>query len=117
MTNRGDSSWSDRIVPIAVKGIWNQVDLGHLRVADFDLVRVPLGIQLATDLQPGLGPGVGDQVDDRGVGQQGPATPVLADEREQPMFDLVPLARSRRQMTDVDRQSRLTCQSMQFPFP
>src|SRR5512147_295566 len=106
MTIWSRSSWSNGVVPIAVKGIGRQADLRHLCVADSNLARVPLGVQFAPDLQARRSPRIGDQVHDCGVSQQRPASPVLADEREQAMFDLVPLARSRRQVTDVDRQAR-----------
>jgi hypothetical protein len=45
------------------------------------------------------------------------ATPVLADEREQPMFDLIPLAGSRRQMANRDLHPGLVGQLLQFQFP
>src|SRR5260370_15439140 len=43
--------------------------------------------------------------------------PVLADEREQPMFDLVPLARARREVTDRNLQPDFVGQFLQFPLP
>ncbi len=39
------------------------------------------------------------------MGDERLATPVLGDEREQAVLDLVPLAGPRRQMTDGDRES------------
>jgi hypothetical protein len=41
----------------------------------------------------------GDQLHNGGIRQQRLPSPVPADEREQPMLDLVPLAGTRRQVT------------------
>ena len=58
-------------------------------------------------LQTGAGGGGGDQLDDGLVADQRLAAPVLGDEREQPMLDLVPLAGAGRQMTDRDGRCRV----------
>ena len=58
----------------------------------------------AGDLQPGLGRRRRDQVDDHLVAHQRLAAPVLADEREEPVLDLVPFARARREVADRDRR-------------
>jgi hypothetical protein len=39
------------------------------------------------------------------MGNERLAAPVLGDEREKAVLDLVPLARPRREMTDRDRES------------
>ena len=48
--------------------------------------------------------------------QEGTPTPVLADEREQAMLDLVPLAGARRERGHVDGQSALIGEPRQLPF-
>ena len=47
----------------------------------------------------------------------GGAAPIHRDVREQPMLDLVPLARTRRKVTDRDHQARPIGQTLQFPLP
>ena len=60
----------------------------------------------ALTIRPRAGRRAGDQVDDHLVAHQRPAAPVLGDEAEQPMLDLVPLAGARREVADRERQSR-----------
>src|SRR5271166_4696629 len=49
--------------------------------------------------------------------EQGLASPVLTDEREQPMLDLVPLARARREMRHADREAALVGEFLKLPLP
>jgi len=51
-----------------------------------------LWIQFGMNLEAGGGGGTCDEVDDGFETSQGLATPVLADVREKPMLDFVPLA-------------------------
>lgn len=48
---------------------------------------------------------------------QRPPTPVLRDMAEQPMFDLVPLACSRREVAHTDLQPHFVRQQLQTHFP
>ena len=50
------------------------------------------GVECGADLQAPAGPRAGDEVDDDLVRDEWASTPVHGDEREQPVFDLVPLA-------------------------
>ena len=43
--------------------------------------------------------------------------PVACDVTEEPMFDLVPLAGSRREMADLDDQTCCVCEPLEFRFP
>src|SRR5882757_6968107 len=54
------------------------------------------------DLQASLGCGCGDELDDDLVADQGASLPVLADEGEEPVLDLVPLAGAGREMAGGD---------------
>ena len=56
-----------------------EVQRRHLVVADFDAFRIRSGIECALDFQSGLCRRRPDQLDDRHVISQGPATPVLRD--------------------------------------
>lgn len=74
-------------------------------------------VQFTSHFQTRAGTRRSYEIDDCGVGQQWNPPPVLADEREQPVFDFVPFAGSRRQMTDADGQPRVVGQFLQFPLP
>src|SRR5262245_39655073 len=60
---------------------------------------------------------VRDQVDDDLVSAQWSAPPVDRDEREQPVFDLVPLAGARREVADSDRDPEPVGEPLQLGFP
>src|SRR6516225_3056648 len=76
-----------------------QAEAGHLLVRDLDTLWIFAGIDLGTDPQSGLGRGGGDEIDNHLVTHERFAAPVLTDEREQPMLNLVPLAGSGRQIS------------------
>ena len=69
----------------------------------------------ALNLQAGACRGRGNQLHD-GY-DQWLAAPVLRDEREQPVLDLVPLAGAGRQMTDGDGHAEFVGQRLQFALP
>jgi len=55
--------------------------------------------------------------EDDGVVGERLAAPVLTDPGKEAMFNLVPFARSRRQVAHGDRQAGLIGELLQFPFP
>src|SRR5712672_878527 len=69
------------------------------------------------DLQASLGCGCGDELDDDLVADQGASLPVLADEGEEPVLDLVPLAGAGREMADGDVEPDLVGQLLELPLP
>jgi hypothetical protein len=69
------------------------------------------------DQESGSGGGGGNEVDYDLMTDQGFAAPVLADEGEQAMFDLVPFAGARGKMADFDVQSGFISQFLQLQFP
>ena len=102
----------DRVVPFPVKGIPLQVDGRHLLVSPFDASRVGLGVEDTLHRQACGRGGCRDQAENHGLAHQGLATPVLANEREQAMLDLVPLARARWEVAEADGQARLVGQPL-----
>jgi hypothetical protein len=68
------------------------VECSHLGIGDLDTLLVGVGIEPAGHGEAGIGGGVGDQLDDDLVADQRFAAPVLCNEGEQPMLDLIPLA-------------------------
>src|SRR3990172_8471737 len=95
----------------------SESDRGDLFIADLHLRGIAPLVQDAPYFQTRRRPRVGDQFHDDRVGEQWLPSPVTADEREQPMLDLVPLARSRRQMAYMNRQARHVRESLQFQLP
>ena len=93
------------------------VECLHLGIAYLDTLGVAVGVEIAVDLEPGAGACGTDQADDGGQVGERLAAPVLADEREQAMFDLVPFAGPRRQVADADLQVQLACQFLQLDLP
>src|SRR5206468_11470137 len=92
----------DGVVPFGVEGVAGEVDGGDVGVADLDPFRVAAFVEARVDAQPGAGRGCGDQVDDHLAADQRLAAPVLADEAEQAVLDLVPLAGAGREVADAD---------------
>jgi hypothetical protein len=86
-----------------VEGVAVEVDGGQLGVGDAELVGVGARVQLGVDLKAGAAGGRGDQVDDDLDRDQWPGAPVAADEAEQAVLDLVPLAGAGREVADLDR--------------
>ena len=89
----------------------------HLCVGDYYFGWIFSAVEFAFDPQTLRRFGIRNQIDDSGMRQQGLATPVLRNEREQPMLDLVPLTGAGRQMAHGDGQPRLIRQALQLPLP
>ena len=82
------------IVPVSVECISADVDGGEFVVRNDAPGRILVGVQFAFDFEPCRGGCGSDQVDHHFVADQGLASPVLRDRREQTVLDLVPLAGS-----------------------
>ena len=106
-----------RIIPLGVHLMRGHLQLRHSGVRDFDASGVHFGIQHGFDPQAGLGPRGTDQIDDGLVAHERLALPIEADEREQPMFNLVPLAGPRGVVTDRDGDAQFVRQLLQVELP
>ncbi len=69
-----------------------EIDGVHPGVGDFDALGIGVDVKFAAHGQAGVSVGSADQLDDGLEAEQRPAPPVLGDEREETMFDLVPFA-------------------------
>src|SRR5262252_11221484 len=82
---------------------------------------MPLGYWPVSSSQRTVRPGFGgrsrDQLDNHPIADKGLGTPVLADEGEQAVFDLVPLAGAGRQVADHDVEAEFVGQLLQLAFP
>ena len=94
-----------------------QRDGAHLGRGDLDAGPIPALVQLRAHPQPGRGAGVADQIDDRFERPEGASSPVGGDVTEEPMLDLVPLARARWEVTHGDAQCEGVSQALQFGLP
>ena len=69
------------------------------------------------DREAGAGGGGGDQIDDDAIADERFGAPVAADEREQAVLDLIPLAGARGKVADRDVDADLVGQALQFALP
>ena len=67
------------------------IDLGKLRIGNFESLGIFLFVEFSTYGQTCLGSRSGNELDDCAKTAQGFAAPVDADEREKSMLDFVPL--------------------------
>src|SRR2546427_2093953 len=105
------------LVPTPLKAMRRGSNLPHLSVLDLLPRLVFPCIQNRLDGQPTLGRGSSDEVHDGLETDERPPLPVHADEGEEPMLDLVPLARSRRVVTDRNRHPHLIRELLEMKFP
>jgi len=75
------------------------------------------GIQGGLHDRAGLRRRVGDEIDDRPMAHQGASAPVLRNEAEESMLDLVPLACPRRKVADEQTQAQLVRERWQQYLP
>jgi hypothetical protein len=74
-------------------------------------------VQLRADLEPGLRRRMGNQLDNHFMTNQRSPALILGDMTEHPVFDLVPFARARWQVTDGAPQAGFIRQPRQFDLP
>src|ERR1022692_3702787 len=97
----------DFVVPVAVEPITFEVNLREFFVVDFGSRRVSTVIHCGMDGQALCGSRSGDEVDDNLEADERFSRPVLADEAEQTMLNLVPLAGAWRKVANCDPQACL----------
>src|SRR3954449_9089553 len=110
-------SWREGVVPLAVELIAGDVKSSHLGIGHRHALGIAVRVKFALHAQASPGGGCADQVHDDTVAHQRRGAPVLADEREQPVLDRVPLRGAGRQMMDRDGQTALISQPLQLPLP
>src|SRR6266487_2992296 len=94
-----------------------EVEALKLTLGDLDAGRVGALVELGLDCQTSLRGGVGDEVDDDVVGDEGSAAPVASNVAEHPMLNLVPLACAGRKMAHSDADTGLVCEVLEGHFP
>ncbi len=92
----------DLVVPVAMELVAADFDQCKLFVRDLDAGLIGFGIQLGMNLEACRGSGRRNEIDDCLEATERFAAPILGDVGEQPVFDLIPLAGSRREVTHHD---------------
>ena len=99
-----------------MKDVRVQGEVAHLSLRDDEAGLIASLIQLGFDAQPRGGAGVADELDEGLEGAQRTPPPVLRDVAEQPVLDLVPLARARRKVADVNTRRRSSAKRCRATF-
>ena len=94
-----------------------EIDGVYLGVGDLDALWIWVGVEFAFDGETGFGCDCRDELDDGLVADQRLSTPVLGDEREEPMLDLVPFAGAWRQMANGDLDAELLGEGLKLDLP
>ena len=66
----------DGIIPLAVKRVASDVEVGHLLIGDGDCLWIDVFIQFATDRKPSCGGCGSDEVDDHAIADERLSFPV-----------------------------------------
>src|ERR1019366_4748659 len=104
-THGASRSWLNRVVPFSVELMPFEFETLHLLRRDLDAPCVGVAIESRLDDESGAGFRCGNQTHYRAVVGEGPAAPVQGDEGEEPVLDLVPLARAGREVAHGDGKS------------
>src|SRR5713226_6423177 len=107
----------DRVVPVPVKRVGPQADGLQGVAADLEAGGIAGRVEPRPHAEARGGRRGRDQVHNDRVAEEGLASPVLADEGEQAVFDLVPLARAGREMAHRDGQAEAVRQLLQLDLP
>jgi len=94
-----------------------EVNRCHLLRGRLEARGVGMRVKTARDGQTGRRGRRRDQAQDHRVADQGLTAPVLGDEGEQAMLNLVPLARAGREVAHRDLQAGFVGQPLQLPLP
>ena len=95
-----------------MKVVRGDLDASEVLVGDLNRGVVRVGVERGFHEEASARGGRGDQIDDGLMADEGFAPPVLRDETEQPMLDLVPFARARGKVADRQCQAQLVGQSL-----
>src|ERR1051326_8240078 len=93
------------------------MDPGHLVLCYWLSFGIAALVELAADTKTGISRGSRNEIHDHGDADKRPTPPVPTDVREETVFDLVPLARPRRQVTHGNGEPARVRKLLQFPFP
>jgi hypothetical protein len=95
----------------------DDVDRSHVLISYDDAFWIGVGVEFTMDLEIRISGSGAYEVDNDAIADQPFGVPVYRDEREQAVFDLVPLAGARRQVVDANVDAKLIGETLQFAFP
>src|SRR5271165_1063762 len=107
----------NRVVPVPMESCWFEVELKYFGGRYLGSRGVLSPSQLGLDLEAGTGLGVTDKMDNGFVADEWSSPPVLGDEGEHSVFDLVPLAGSRGKVRHMNLQPGEIGQSLYADLP
>ena len=107
----------DLVIPFTVELVPFEADLREFLVLDLGSGGIGPVIEFGVHFQAFCGGRGGDEINNDLEADERLAAPVLANEAEQPMLDLVPLAGARREVTHRDAQAGLVGQFLELHFP
>ena len=94
-----------------------EIQASQFLIADLAAFFIAFVVESGRDSQAGFRFRVPDEVDDGHTVEQWPATPILGNEAEHAVLDLIPLARARRKVRDMEGQVEIIGQPLEFGFP
>ena len=103
------------IVPLALKSSRLEIDFSQLFWGNLHSRWITPGVKPGLDAKPRRR--TSDQIDNRLMAYQRSASPILRDKGKHSVLNLVPLACARREVTDLDAQSRPIRQTLTADFP
>ena len=93
---------------------WISVDIQspHFLIADLAAFFIAFVVQPSLDIEAGFRFRISDKVDDGDAVEERPAAPIFGNEAEHAVLDLIPLARARRKVRDMDGQVEIIGQPL-----
>ena len=105
------------VIPFTVKLVPFQIHSLDFLIRHLATGRVFATVKTAGHLETFGGRCARDQIDDRLIIAKRLTAPIRGDEREQPVFNLVPFAGAWREVTDGNRKARFIRQFLQLYLP
>ena len=108
---------SDFIIPFITELISDDLIFRELVIRNLQSIGVVFFVQISVSFEACFGASAGDQIDDKLQCLQTDALPVAVDVTKQTIFDPVPFACARREMTHVDQHAFGVGQPLLFQSP
>src|SRR6266536_1400672 len=96
---------------------WREMQSRHVIITDLHTGGIDVLLQLGLHGETRVGRGMANYIDDHLVTDQGPPPPVFSNMTKHPMLDLIPLPGPRRKVPDVDRDTDLIGELLEFHLP
>ena len=94
-----------------------EIQASQFLIADLAAFFIAFVVEPGRDSEAGFRVRVPDEGDDGDTVEQWPATPIFGNEAEHPVLDLIPFARPRGKVRDVDGQLKVIRQPLEVALP